>query len=70
MSNMDRRLTMADRMEVLRKFICKMKDSGYNHLTWVEILNSGLTRYYRKVLLDLTGTVMLHRWAKDLEQSR
>ena len=42
MSNMDRDTTESERLEVLEKFITKMKDSGYGHGTRCEILNSGL----------------------------
>ena len=43
MCNMDRLATTDDRNEVLKTFIRKLKDSGYDHPTRVEILTSGLT---------------------------
>ena len=58
---MDRRSTHQDRLEVMNKFIRKLKDSGYDHPTRSEIILSGLTRYYRKVAAEIAGTAPIHR---------
>ena len=67
---MDRSSTVEQRIQVLKKFILKLKDSDYDHPTRTEILKSGFTRYYRKVSEHVTGISPLHRSADDLADSR
>ena len=67
---MDSYATSEERIEVLRKFVQKMRDSGYDHGTRIEILKSELVRYYRRAAEDAAGVTPLHRSARDMEETR
>jgi hypothetical protein len=56
MTNSDRRTTIKERAATLRKFTTKMADSGYGQSTRLEILKSGITRYYRMLQADICRT--------------
>ena len=68
--NMDPAHTQEQRLEVLLKFSQKVSDSGYLKEVRKEILYSGITRYYRMVLLELAGGRKLYRSAQEMKESR
>ena len=70
MTNTDRQHTVEQRAAILQKFCQKMRDSGYESSTRCKILISAITKYYRLVKEDLTGTSPLHRSAKEVVGKR
>ena len=68
--NMDPAHTQDQRLEVQLKFSQKIADSGYQKEVRKEILYFGITRYFRLVLLELSGGRKLYRSGKEMKESR
>ena len=61
MRNSSRHLELTSRVDILCKFVLKMRKSGHVQATVEGVLVSGLTMYYRKLRTDLQGGPPLNR---------
>lgn len=68
--NMDTYHSWDDQKEVIVDFIQKMCDSGYDHPTRMEVILSGVKKYYRQVVEQETGGRRLYRSQEHMASSR
>ena len=59
-----------ERLLMIREFRQKLIDSYYSKETRREILTSGITRYYRLILLELARRRSLYRSMEELKDGR
>ena len=55
---------------MVRKYIQKLTDSGYNTNQRMEILRSGCVRFCRRQIEDLTGGRKLYRMEREMKSAR
>ena len=68
--NTDQGHTRQERLDIIRKFSQKLIDSGHSQEVCKEITKSGLTRFFRLVLLEVAGERILYRSADDMKEGR
>ena len=69
-SNMSESLPLAERLEVVEKFISKMKDSGYNRVQARQITISGLKGYEARRKRELEVGTPVHRRKHTTQEGR
>ena len=67
---MDRYHSWEDQREVVSDYIQKMCDSGYDHPTRVEVIKSGVKKYFRQVVEQESGGRRIYRSAEEMASSR
>ena len=67
---MDKYHSWEDQREVLTDFIQKMSDSGYEHKMRMEVIMSGVKKYFRQIVEQESGGKRLYRSQEDMAQSR
>ena len=68
--NLDKCHSLEDRMKDLSPFIQKLVDSGYGRDNRREILTSGIKRYYRLVLQEVSGGRSIYRTLEEMIPQR
>ena len=68
--NMDTGHSEKDKEDVIKDFLQKMADSGYQHPTRKEIIRYAVTKFYRQVIEQETGGRQLYRSAQDMAETR
>lgn len=68
--NADKYHKEGERVEILRKFLVKMANSGYGPPTRKEVLKSGIRRYFRKMFAEKTGGPKMYRTDEHLREGR
>ena len=59
-----------DKEDVIKDFLQKMADSGYQHPTRKEVIRSAVTKFYRQVLEQETGGRQIYRSSTDMAEAR
>ena len=70
MRNSCRSLGINERVKILTAYIRKLKISGYKESRRLDIIDSGLTGYYRKVTKEEKGGERVNQEAKVGQQAR
>ena len=71
MRNLDPRTPEADRLEVIKDFALKLKDSGYDTKERREILKAGIIKYYRLTAQSIAaGKISANRTRAELAGKR
>ena len=70
MVNADQMTEPAERVQVLSRFLTKMRDSGYESSTRMKIVKAGLAKYYRMLRAEITGVARLHRYKEEFKLTR
>ena len=71
MRNMDPHTPMDERLEVMREYAVKLKDSGYSTNERREVLKSGLVKFYRATEQAVAkGSISANRSRDELAGKR
>ena len=70
MRNTTRQLTAQSRANICNRFTVMMYGSGYVRSTIRGVIKSGLSHYYRKLLVDLQGGPRLNDRCEDVDMSK
>ena len=65
MANTGRNVKMERRIEILDRYMCKLRRSGYGESTRKEILTSGMNGYYNRVITELKGGIKVNRRSSE-----
>ena len=67
---MDSHHVWDDQKDVMMDFIQKMCDSGYDHQARMEVILSGVKKFYRQVIEQESGGRRIYRSQEDMASAR